>query len=133
MKKILMSLAVAMGLASASCVFAADVSSYVTGSMSSPKTFAAAGKAAISPTDIVISNATNFGIYFTLPGSGRVNFVAPRDWGYVKHSSATDPVRIQIEDEYYNVFWDHTVCSRAVLVVTGLYDGGVQVNSEYCR
>lgn len=133
MKKFLLGLAVVVGLASVSVASAADVAGYITGSHADGKSALAAGKAAITPTDIVISNATPYYIYFTVAGSGKENGVRPGDWGYVKHSSAADDIHLKIKDEFYNVFWDHTVCSRAVIVVSRNSESGVKVNSEYCH
>lgn len=147
MKRFLLGLALVVGLASASIVSAADLSSYATGARATQKgpaptmTMAAAPMAASGakrigyyPTDITIYNDSPYFLYFTLPGSGIENPIPPNGYGYVTHPYAYSPVRIMIQDEHLYPLWEGVVCPQSEITVTSNMWGErfVRVDSFGC-
>lgn len=88
-----------------------------------------------SLTDITVINASLSPIYVIVPGTPIDDMLYPNSSpDHIRNNSGAFYTDIVIEDPYSQIFFDETVCERALIIIYGTPNAyNVNVDNEYCN
>lgn len=129
MKRFLINIAIIAGLVASASAIAVPAAKNLQISPAGLSAKAGIQRFELAPTNIIILNASEDLIHFSVPNSDIDFPLYPGEYNYIADYTRAHYLTINIEDAYHNIFWSQTVCPRAVVVV-GL--DGVGVLSNHC-
>ena len=134
MKNVCLTLAAVAGLVAATTVFADNAQLKQYYSSQKPLATADGSKAnRFPPTDITITNSSVAAIHVVIPGTSIHDTLYPTANDHIRNNNGAFNTSIILEDPYHTIFWNNTVCPRALVTVYG-QPGSYRINvdNEYC-
>lgn len=85
-------------------------------------------------TAITVINATNAGIYATVPNTPVYQYISSGYNGHITHPDAIYSTNVLIRDPYQNVVFNFNLCRLAIVTVYGYYGHyGYNIDDHLCN